>query len=198
MKKNLLFIISLFFSVSVYSQSMKSLNNISANDTVPEGQAVIYGNFIQRLGFSSGGFSQDIRIINLESNEISTFRVKPIFKTAKENSFCYVIEPGEYAILNYWWTESKWYGGQMFTEPIYKNIDATKDFEEKIKSGELTEKDLIKYTFTITENSLNYLGTWHFNKGLVSFTDDKTKLDKKLSNTFKKLDFINATTIIPN
>lgn len=111
MKKNLLFIISLFFSLSVYSQSMKSLNIISANDTVPEGQAVIYGNFIQRLGFSSGGFPQDIRIINLESNEISTFRVKPIFKTAKENSFCYLIEPGEYAILNYWWTESKWYGG---------------------------------------------------------------------------------------
>jgi len=198
MKKILLLLISIFLSFSVYSQSIKSLNSVSANETISGDNAIIYGTFIQRLGFSSGGFPQDIRIMNVETKEVFSFRVKPTFKSAKENDFIYFLAPGKYIILNYWWTQSKWYGGTMFTEPIYKDIDATVKLEEKIKSGELQEEDFVQFSFTISENTINYLGTWHFDKGLVSFTDEKTKLDKKISDKFKKNDFSTGKTVIPN
>jgi hypothetical protein len=198
MKKILLLLISIFLSFSVYSQSIKSLNSVSTNETISGDNAIIYGTFIQRLGFSSGGFPQDIRIMNVETKEVFSFRVKPTFKSAKENDFIYFLAPGKYIILNYWWTQSKWYGGTMFTEPIYKDIDATVKLEKKIKSGELQEEDFVQFSFTISENTINYLGTWHFDKGLVSFTDEKTKLDNKISDKFKKIDFMNAKTVLPN
>src|SRR5690606_3374808 len=152
-----------------------TLEEVSSGDTINNGKGIIYGNFIQRLGFSSGGFPQDIRLINLDTKEVLTFRVKPTFKSSKENTFVYYIKPGNYAILNYWWTQSKWYGGKMFTEPIFKNIDATDNFENKISSGQINIDNLEQFTFSISENSLNYLGTWHFDKGLVSFSNDKTE-----------------------
>ena len=180
------------------AQNFKTLSELDNNETVPTGQAVIYGNFIQRLGFSSGGFPQDIRLINIETKELFTFRVKPTFKSAKENTFCYILKAGTYAIVNYWWTQSKWYGGKIFTEPIFKDIDATNNLEDKIKSGKIKETDLVQFTFTITENSLNYLGTWHFDKGLVTFTDDKQIFDTKIREKYKKLDLTTAKTVLPN
>ena len=136
--------------------------------------------------------------MNVETKEVFSFRVKPTFKSAKENDFIYFLAPGKYIILNYWWTQSKWYGGTMFTETIYKDIDATVKLEKKIKSGELQEEDFVQFSFTISENTINYLGTWHFDKGLVSFTDEKTKLDNKISDKFKKNDFSTGKTVIPN
>ena len=181
----------------VKGQYFKTLDETSSRDTIPIGLAIIYGNFIQRLGFSSGGFPQDIRLINLNTKEILAFRVKPMLKSAKENTFLYFIKPGNYAILNYWWTQSKWYGGEMFTEPIYKGIDATDDLDRKIKSGQLKQNELVQFSFIITENSLNYLGTWHFNKGLVSFSDDKMQFDNIVKSKYKKLDFSTAKIVLP-
>ncbi len=110
---------------AVLGQQVRMLEPVYRGEAPSVGKAVIYGNFIQRLGFSSGGFSQDIRLLNLNTNEIVALRVKPTFKSAKENPFCYNIDPGEYAIDNYYWTQSKWYGGTMNTEPILKNKDAS-------------------------------------------------------------------------
>lgn len=191
-------IIIFIFAISVNGQNYKALKELYINRNIPDGQAIIYGNFIQRLGFSSGGFPQDIRLINLETKEILTFTVKPTLKSAKENTFAYYINPGKYAILNYWYTQSKWYGGTFFTEPVYKNIEVDENFEAKIKSDEIKVSDLLQFTFVIKENSLNYLGTWHFDKKLVSFTDDKTQLDKKIKSRLKKLDFSIAQSVIPN
>ena len=191
----LIFIILSFFAVG---QSYPTLVEVSSADTIPARQAIIYGNFIQRLGFSSGGFPQDIRLINIGTGEIVSFRVKPSFKSAKENTFMYVINPGKYAILNYWWTQSKWYGGEIFTEPIFKDIDATKDLAQKINSGQIKAENLKQFTFTITEHTLNYTGTWHFDKGLVTFTDDKTVFDLSVKSKYKKLDFSSATVTIPH
>lgn len=190
--------ILIFLTMFAKGQNFKTLGEVGSGDTISTGQAIIYGNFIQRLGFSSGGFPQDIRIINLDTKEVLTFRVKPTFKSAKENTFIYFIKPGNYAVLNYWWTQSKWYGGKMFTEPIFKGIDATDDFEKKIKSGQANQNELVQFTFAITENSLNYLGTWHFDKGLVSFTDDKIHFDNLVKSKSKKLDFSAAKTVLPN
>lgn len=190
--------ILIFLTMFAKGQNFKTLGEVGSGDTISTGQAIIYGNFIQRLGFSSGGFPQDIRIINLDTKEVLTFRVKSTFKSAKENTFIYFIKPGNYAVLNYWWTQSKWYGGKMFTEPIFKDIDATDDFEKKIKSGQANQNELVQFTFAITENSLNYLGTWHFDKGLVSFTDDKIHFDNLVKSKSKKLDFSAAKTVLPN
>jgi hypothetical protein len=191
-------VILTLFTFLATSQNYKSLDEFNKNDTIQKGQAVIYGNFIQRLGFSSGGFAQDIRIINLENNEISSFRVKPAYKSAKENIFCFTIPPGTYAIYNYWWTQSKWYGAKFFTEPIYKNLDARENLDAKIKSGELKREDLALFVFTISSNSLNYLGTWHFDNGLVNFSDEKLTLDTKLKDKYKFIDFSKANTVLPN
>lgn len=178
-------------------QNLKTLEELSSGDTIQTGQAIIYGNFIQRLGFNSGGFPQDIRLINIDTKEVMAFRVKPTFKSAKENTFIYFIEPGNYAVLNYWWTQSKWYGGKMFTEPIFKDLDATDDLEQKSKSGKIKTEELKQFTFTIADNSLNYLGTWHFDKELVSFTDDKTQFDNVIKTKYKKLDFSTAKINLP-
>lgn len=86
----------------------------------------------------------------------------------------------------------------MFTEPIFQGIDASDDFENRIKSGEIDVDYLKEFTFTIIENSINYLGTWHFDTGLVSFTDDKEILDNLLRGRYKNLDFSKALLILPN
>src|SRR5690606_6049788 len=156
--KHSLTIILIFLTMFAKGQNFTTLEEVSSGDTINNGKGIIYGNFIQRLGFSSGGFPQDIRLINLDTKEVLTFRVKPTFKSSKENTFVYYIKPGNYAILNYWWTQSKWYGGKMFTEPIFKNIDATDNFENKISSGQINIDNLDQFTFSISENSLNYLG----------------------------------------
>ncbi|EIA08962.1 hypothetical protein [Flavobacterium frigoris] len=187
-----------FLTMFAYGQNMSNLKELGNNETIPTGQAVIYGNFIQRLGFSSGGFPQDIKIINIETKELYTFRVKPTFKSAKENTFCYTLKPGTYAISNYLWTQSKWYGAKMVTEPVFKNIDATDQIENKINTGKLKEIDFVPFTFTVTENTLNYLGTWHFDTGLVKFTNDKQVFDIKIIDKYKKLDLATAKIVLPN
>ncbi|TCC88057.1 hypothetical protein EZ428_20250 [Pedobacter frigiditerrae] len=195
--KKLIFLFTVLLNISASAQNLSSLNDVSDTDTLSSGKAIIYGNFIQRLGFSSGGFPQDIRIINIDTKEIFAFRVKPAFKSAKENQFIYFIKPGRYAIVNYWWTQSKVYGGAIHTEPIFKGVDATDNLEDKIKTGQIKVNELTQFTFHVSENSLNYLGSWHFDKGLVSFTDNKEQCDKKL-NKLKKLDFAKAKTELPN
>jgi len=37
----------------VYAQDFKALNKVSQRDTLPEGKSIVYGNFMQRLGFRS-------------------------------------------------------------------------------------------------------------------------------------------------
>jgi hypothetical protein len=181
-----------------YAQNIIALDDLGSNDTIPKGKAVFYGKFIQRLGFSSGGFPQDIRLVNLDTKEVFSFTVKPTFKSAKENNFCYVIKAGNYAILHYCWTQSKWYGGKIFIEPIFKGIDATDNLEKKINAGQMKQDDLVPFIFSLSENSLNYLGTWHFDKGLVKFSDDKQNFDNQIRGKYKKLNFSGAKTNLPN
>ena len=183
-------------SLTTNGQAIKTLKEVSSKDTVQSGQGIIYGLFIQRLGFTCGGFPQDIRIVNLNTKAIFSFRVKPTFKSAKENIFSFHIPSGDYAIIQYWWTQSKWYGGKMFTEAIFKNY-AFGEIETKIKSGELKEEDLERFKFSIQPNTINYVGTWHFDKEQVLFSAEKLKLDKTLSKTQTKLNFETVTISIP-
>lgn len=87
----------------------------------------------------------------------------------------------------------------MFTEPIFKGVDtSTKDFKKKWENGKIKESDLEQYEFTIEKDTINYLGTWHFDTGLVSFSDDKESFDKEIMENFINLDFEKAVTNLPN
>lgn len=187
----------LFLTFLVRGQNYPSLLQVSSEEKPLAGRAIIYGNFIQRLGFSSGGFPQDIRLMNLDTKHIVSFRVKAAMKSAKENTFVYYIEPGRYAILNYWWTQSKWYGGKTFTEPIYKNVDVTDGFVEKINSGLIKTDTLQHFTFTLPDKGMYYMGTWHFDRGLVTFNDDKETFDQLLQKEYRQLDCTKAVTVLP-
>ena len=189
--------ILIFMTMSIAGQKIYTLREQSVFGNIPSGKAVIYGNFIQRLGFSSGGFPQEIRILNIESNELFTFNVKPTFKSTKENLFCYTLNPGIYIIYIYFWTKSTVYGGKMYYEPIYKGVDSNDNLEEKVKTGFIKKEDLVHFTFTISENSLNYMGTWHFDTGIVYFSEDKETADSKFTRKYKKIDFTKSIVTLP-
>lgn len=197
--KHFLIVIWLLVSFYAVGQPGRRLEKPGTDQAIPAGQAVIYGEFVQRLkNFKSGGYPQDIRLINIETNEVFLFRVKSTFKTSKENLFCYLIEPGTYAILNYWWTESKWYGGRSYMEPIYKGEDSIQETERKIKNKEQRPDELVLFKFTVAENTLNYVGTWHFDKSPVFFTNDKEQADEAMKDKYKQLDFQASRLAIPD
>lgn len=196
--KNLLTTLLLLISFVAAAQPGRRLEKLGENDTIPAGQAAFYGEFVQRLKkLKSGGYPQDIRLINIETNEVLIFRVKSTFKTAKENAFCYLIEPGTYAILNYWYTESKWYGGKSYMEPIYKGDDSILETERKIKNKEQRPDELVLFKFTIPANTLNYVGRWHFEQSPVFFTNEKEEVDKEMRGRYKKVGFEEAQIVIP-
>ncbi|HEY3385971.1 MAG TPA: hypothetical protein VGK46_05640 [Saprospiraceae bacterium] len=178
-------------------QKVWVLEEATTLDTIPKGQAIIYGNFIQRFAFSSGGFPQDIQLLDLDKNELLYFRVKPTFKSAKENTFFYFILPGRYAIVKYEYTQSQWYGGMTYAEPIYKGIDATQYMKNKEAANLIDVSQLAQFAFTVEADQLTYLGTWHFDTGLVSFTDDRDAFNLTLKKKYKKLDFTTSKTVLP-
>jgi len=92
----------ILFAMETYAQKIIPLESVNQNKSIISGTSIIYGSFIQRLGFSSGGFPQDIRIVNRETNEIYAFRDKPAYNSEKENSFCIHIKQDNYYIINYW------------------------------------------------------------------------------------------------
>jgi hypothetical protein len=187
-----------FIIYGVFGQSVESLEKVSKVAKLKNEQAIIYGNFIQRLGFSSGGFPQDIYVKNIETNEFYKFRVKPTYKSRKDNTFCFYIPAGTYIIYSYFWTQSKWYGGTWHGEPILKGIDVTQyNEDEEIVPEHLMDSDSLRFKFTVKQNSINYSGTWHFNSGLVSFSNDKEEFDMEIKTIYKKLDFENATILLP-
>lgn len=184
-----------FLANMSYGQRYQQLERIGKYESIPNDKGIIYGNFIQRLGFTSGGFQQDIRVVNLDSKEIFTFSVKPAIKSSKENPFIYFIKAGRYAILNYQWIASKWYGGKVFVQPIYKNRATAMTSQSEQDDHTITHA---RYTFTVSPNAVNYVGTWHFDNENVAFTTDKESIDKKiLSSNKRKFDFDRAVIALP-
>jgi hypothetical protein len=172
--KKLLSIIFIILGFILNGQEFVTLEKVSKNAKSPVKESIIYGDFIQRLGFSSGGFPQDMYIKNLESEKFYRFRAKPTYKSRKDNTFCFYIPPGEYVIYSYFWTQSKWYGGNWHGEPIFEGIDLSEfDEGEEIVVSEKMDDDSVRYIFKVKEKSINYLGTWHFDNINIHFTNDK-------------------------
>ncbi|GAA4335565.1 hypothetical protein GCM10023149_43640 [Mucilaginibacter gynuensis] len=176
--KKILFVILLLSGLTTQAQKIIQLDDLSVSDTLLNDKAIIYGNFIQRLKFSSGGFPQDIRLKDTLTKNIYAFRVKPTFKSAKENLFCYYLPPGTYQLLNYWYTESKWYGGKVFTEGILSTAN----------------KPLF---VTVKPNKIYYLGDWHFETTNHFFVDQKATCDSLLKKRNVALKLETALTTLP-
>ncbi|MES2829767.1 MAG: hypothetical protein V4687_16535 [Bacteroidota bacterium] len=168
----------LLAGVLCYGQQTTRLNEVGAKDTVAAGQSIMYGNFIQRLGFKSGGYVQEMYIVNSITKEVLIFRVKPMFKSAKENTFAYHIKPGTYTVFMYQYVESTWYGAKIFKEPV-------------------TKTDGSSYTFNIPANSLVNVGTWNFNKNPGTFSPANADFNAKLQAVFSKLDFASSVLVTP-
>ena len=151
-------------------------------------QGLVYGNCIQRLGFSSGGLVQHVRLVNLTTGKTLRLEVKPLLRSRRENSFCYVLPPGRYALYKYEFAESKWYGAEMHEESMRKPQVAN-------SSAPLQAN---RYLFTVQPGKVHYVGTWHLEQeNAPAFTDDKAALDAQFTPVFKYLNFAEAVTAVP-
>ncbi|WP_083320982.1 energy transducer TonB [Hymenobacter glacialis] len=151
-------------------------------------QGLVYGNCIQRLGFSSGGLSQHVRLVNLTTGKALLLEVKPLLRSRRENPFCYVVPPGRYALYRYEFAESKWYGAEMHEENVRKPKPAHSN--DSLQAS--------RYLFTVQPGKVHYVGTWHLEQeNAPAFTDDKATLDAQLAPVFKYLNFAEAVTAVP-
>lgn len=168
--------------IPLNGQRAIAISKVEKSAIEAKDKAIIYGKFIQRLGFSSGGFPQDIRLQNIETNQILTLRVKPAFQSKKENILCFEIPKGEYVLHNYWWTQSKWYGGKIYDESIIKFSDS---------------KPIGRFKLSINENKIYYVGTWDFETTIVNFKNEKPDFDTIFKAKYKKLKVEKAGLAIP-
>ena len=151
-------------------------------------QGLVYGSCIQRLGFSSGGLSQHVRLVNLTTGKVLLLEVKPLLRSRRENPFCYTLPPGRYALYQYEFAESKWYGAEMHEESVRK--------PQATHSGGSLQAS--RYLFTVQPGKVHYVGTCHLEQeNAPAFTDDKATLDAQLTPIFKYLNFAEAVTAVP-
>lgn len=186
----------LFLPVFAFGQKFPYLDYVQKNDSVKTGQAIMYGNFVQRLGFSSGGFPQEMTVRHVETGTVYIFRVKSTFKSKKEDFFCVHLPPGRYTVENYYWTQSKWYGATAHREPVFKNTES-RQLGKMEAEGTVNEENLEQYEFTLQPDVVTYVGTWNFEQDAVRFFDEKPRLDEKVKKIFKKLAFDNVGVAIP-
>ncbi|WP_375417368.1 energy transducer TonB [uncultured Hymenobacter sp.] len=156
---------------------------------LPADKGVIYGACLQRLGFTSGGFYQFVRLVNLTTQQVFVISVKPAFKSQRENSFCYALPPGRYALSQYEYTSSKWYGGEMRTERLLK-LPAT---AEGAPAAGTT-----RFTFNVQPGVAHYVGVWNFtDEGKPSFQNGKAAMDTRFRPGLRMTDLRAAVLAIP-
>ncbi|MBD2715487.1 energy transducer TonB [Microvirga sp. STR05] len=138
----------------------------AAEKTIPADKGVLYGNCIQRLGFSSGGLPQYVRVLNLTTGKFYRILVKPAMRSRSENGFCVALPPGRYAL--------QWY------EYSY-GLDALR----KAGQGRLTDT---RYCFTLQPGQMHYAGKWDFSQpDAPRFLNEKVQLDAHFSAETKAL-----------
>ena len=154
---------------------------------LPTDRGIIYGSCVQRLGFSSGGLSQYVRLANLTTGKAVRIEVKPAMRSRQESAFCYPLPPGRYALYKYEFAESKWYGADMHEEQL-------------LKPGPAAGPTLsaTRFLFTVTAGSTSCVGTWDFTQeNTPVFRPDKSRLDAELQPIFKNLRLAEAVLSLP-
>lgn len=203
------FIITLAITLSCtlsYGQNARGgLKHVSNNFTSIEinkrlkNRAIIYGNFILRENFSTVNDTEYIIVKNIESGKEYSFVVKYVNYNRKSIPFLYFIPEGEYQILKYGAIIQKPLGYKFYTEPIFKKFNHfSEQNKKKIKEGLINIDAQERFTFKVKNNTVNYLGSWNFDRGYINFFDDKLKLDKKMKiKVNKRLDYKNAIINFP-
>ncbi|MCA8829265.1 hypothetical protein [Hymenobacter pini] len=158
----------------------------SAQKQLPADKGVIYGSCVQRLGGTrSGGLGQYIRVVNLSTGKYFRLGVKPILRSRRENAFCYALPPGRYALINYEFADSKWYGAELHIEPIRKHRNS-----QTLRNT--------RYLFDVRLGEVQYLGTWDFSQEFdPRFLDEKFSLDGAFGPNFPHLPISQARTELP-
>jgi hypothetical protein len=111
--------------------------------------------------------------------------------------FCAELPIGKYEIRSYNYVRSKWYGGRIYEEPIYKNFDASDSLNYCSLKDSATSHSLERFTFVISNVAPYYIGLWDFNTGLVKFSSDKEFADEKLKRLVHISDGSKAISILP-
>ncbi|SDX96961.1 hypothetical protein [Hymenobacter psychrophilus] len=153
----------------------------SSHKELPSDKGILYGSCVQRLGFSSGGIGQYVRIVNLDTRQYFRLNVKPIVRSRRENPFCYALPPGRYALINY-----EFAGGlQLGTESIRKHRNS-----QTLKRT--------RYLFTVLPGQLHYVGTWDFSQEFdPRFLDEKFTLDLVFQQKHPYLPLNQAIIVLP-
>jgi hypothetical protein len=194
--KNCVFVLSLLLCLqSLTAQKIIRLADLELINTQRKVHGIMYGTFIQRLASRSGGFPQDMIILNTDTKKYYKFEVKPTFKTAKKNLFCNYIAPGKYRILGYKFTQSQWYGGDIHWEPVAKAPGKVDSMMLPDMLPVLDESNA--YHFTIEPGKIHYMGTWNFSERVPAFTNNKDSVTTVIQKKFKKVDFSSALTSVP-
>lgn len=153
---------------------------------LPADRGLVYGSCIQRLGFSSGGIGQYVRLANLSTGKAVRIEVKPPLRSRAQNAFCYALPPGRYALYKYEFTVSKWYGGEMHEEELHKAL---------INGQPL---NTTRYEFAVVPGQLHYLGTWDLSQeSQPTFRNEKQLLDGQLGTVFKHPNLGQAVVALP-
>ena len=155
----------------------------------PTNRDLAYSSCIQRLGFESGDLGQYVRLVNLTTGKPVRIKVKPPFRTRKQNVLCFALLPGRCALYKY---DSPPAGG--------KTAKCTRKICAKPPSPEAADGRLsaTRYLFTVAAGQLHYLGTWNLEqKNAPVFLNEKAQLDAQLLPLFKNLSFDAAMISLP-
>lgn len=156
-----------------------------SNRPLPPDKGLIYGSCLQRLGFSSGGVGQYVRLVNLDTGKNFRLGVKPILRSRRENPFCYALPPGRYALHSYEYSDSKWYGVELHLEPV-----------RKLRNSPVLQRT--RYLFTVQPGQLHYVGTWDFSQEFdPRFLDEEFGLDLVFSKEYPLLPLEHAQLTLP-
>lgn len=155
------------------------------------GKAIIYGNFVRRIIKYGAGYSQTVVIYNKTTKKFHRMFVLPDAKL--KNMYAFYIDPGEYEIvaIDYGFNKTFIHGNVYYrtNEAVYnKNLKV-----EEPKSIE----ELIRYSFTIEDKSIYYVGNWDFSTEDVKFTSDKKNFDSKFMLKYGSLRREETKTVIP-
>ncbi|UOQ74685.1 energy transducer TonB [Hymenobacter cellulosilyticus] len=144
---------------------------------LPADKGVIYGSFVQRLGFSSGGLAQYVRLHNLTTHKVVRILVKPVMRSRQENEFCVALPPGRYALYSYEYS----YGVEQIRKP--RNGPTLSD---------------TRFIFEVRPGQLHYVGTWNMRQPLQpEFKPDKATLDQRLQPDNPGLPLPQAIVALP-
>jgi TonB family protein len=153
----------------------------------PAGHGVLYGSCLQRMGASSSGIGQYVRLVNLSTGQVFRINVKPIMRSRRENPFCYALPAGRYALSQYEFNSSTtWL--VLTTERLCKPLSA----------APASVVASTRFLFTIEPGKVHYVGTWNFaNENEPLFSNEKALLDPVMLADYPQAELASAKVAIP-